>query len=159
MAKDKRNNLRKYNWPEIKLAYFKSPELSLKVFLRDHLKVKVLNGNMTDMTAGWSEEKKRFLEDICARGIEEVANASVEEIQNSLNTFLSIGVFSKVKDRGLVASMPVQEKRFYWEVLMTMSGKPTRVTEQRNSFEPPTPKQPDPENVQAIKKTPQRQWI
>lgn len=115
----------KYNWPLIKLEYFKSSILAVEDYFR--MTLGLWNGNCQRHTLGWRGQKDVYIADQADLALEEFKKKKATLIADTLET-MSFIVQRESKKLARSAEVNSKDVKRFWEMARTEGGMPTRIT-------------------------------
>ena len=124
---------KKYDWVNLKMAYFIGEEDQLEAFLVSN--DIPLNGGTRSATAGWYSERQKFHREAGRVALEGLQKTKADLLQRGMENLINFGFLEPLSTRDNIQKIQFIDRVRIWEVLMSLMGKPTKVTKQVNSFD------------------------
>lgn len=143
---------KKYNWEEIKLAYFESPEPYATSFLREYLKKEALSWFMLKKITWWAEEKLKIKENafnIAKKNIEKklgkIYTPTEEELSVWYEAVMQVFKAKAISNAQKIKKMPdgtiiippdinIGENTELWKIFKTERWEPTNIRDKDDFF-------------------------
>lgn len=141
----------KYDYPTMKIEFFKSDYRNVKSFLQD--RYQRYTSSMRENTIGWAYEKQAYKESVFDEALKKLRDESSELLKNDLNRILS-EVHIRLSNMSSLTNISNNNLITYCYLFMTLNGRPTKYVDQEvlNQMQPvrATPDELTPEEKESV---------
>lgn len=115
----------KYNWALMKQEFMTSEYLEVTAFFKNEYSIDLVkNGHVNKKVTGWTEEKKKFIQEVYTQTMESIKEKRVVRNTDVLEKLMEL--LNKKVEHKDAKLLSVKDLERLWGIFMTVNNKPTR---------------------------------